>query len=205
MIPYRASLRSDLASRGLSEPPDSLPRNRWTICPGPAGRFGSEQVDELDRNEWTLSSGPGGRFHRNTHIYRQAAVLDGLSLPKRVHSASRCHGNTAGRGQQRWHGCRHRDWAVALIGAVIWWCGSTVSSHSCGIVCGSSLLNSDRATAMGCCESLGQGVMGLAGPVIGAVLVTWFGGVSTQGIRPLFLIASVLSLVSLLLISTQLS
>ena len=66
MIPYRASLRSDLASRGLSEPPDSLPRNRWTICPGPAGRFGSEQVDELDRNEWTLSSGPGGRFHRNT-------------------------------------------------------------------------------------------------------------------------------------------
>jgi hypothetical protein len=46
MIPYRASLRFDLASRGLSEPPDSLARNRWTICPGSAGRFGSEQVQQ---------------------------------------------------------------------------------------------------------------------------------------------------------------
>jgi len=79
MIPYRASLRSDPASRGLSEPPDPLARNRWTICPGPAGRFGSEQVDELDRNEWTLSSGPGGRFHRNRHLIsfdRHADAVD---------------------------------------------------------------------------------------------------------------------------------
>jgi len=58
---------------------------------------------------------------------------------------------------------------------------------------------------MGCCESLAQGVMGFAGPVIGAILVTRFGGVSAQGIRPLFLIASALSIASLLLISTQLS
>ncbi|HNU93233.1 MAG TPA: MFS transporter [Bacillota bacterium] len=97
------------------------------------------------------------------------------------------------------------SWVVALMGTMIWWCGSTVAGHSCGIVCGSSLLNKDRATAMGCCESLAQGVMGLIGPVIGAILVTRFGGVSTQGIRPLFLIASALSLVSLLLISTKLS
>jgi len=80
MIPYRASLRSDLASRGLSEPPDSLPRNRWTICPGPAGRFGSDQLDELDRNEWTLSSGPGGRFHRNTHPSDHQLVNRGRTL-----------------------------------------------------------------------------------------------------------------------------
>jgi MFS family permease len=97
------------------------------------------------------------------------------------------------------------NWGTALIGAMIWWCGSTVSGHSCGIVCGNSLLNKDRATAMGCCESLAQGAMGLTGPVIGAVLVTRFGGVSTQGIRPLFLIASAFSIASLLLISTQLS
>lgn len=97
------------------------------------------------------------------------------------------------------------NWVVALMGAMIWWCGSTASSHSCGIVCGSSLLNKDRATAMGCCESLAQGVMGFAGPVIGAMLVTRFGGVSAQGIRPIFLIASALSLVSLFLVSTRLS
>ncbi|HON42648.1 MAG TPA: hypothetical protein PLM74_05880, partial [Bacillota bacterium] len=52
------------------------------------------------------------------------------------------------------------SWVVALMGTMIWWCGSTVSGHTCGIVCGSSLLNKDRATAMGCCESLAQGVMG---------------------------------------------
>ncbi len=97
------------------------------------------------------------------------------------------------------------NWAVALVGAMVWWCGSTISSHSCGIVCGSSLLNKDRVTAMGCCESLAQGVMGLAGPVIGAVLVTRFGGVCVGGIRPVFLIVSALSLVPLFLIATQLS
>lgn len=96
-------------------------------------------------------------------------------------------------------------WVAALMGTMIWWCGSTAAGHSCGIVCGSSLANKDRATAMGCCESLAQGVMGLAGPVIGAILVTRFGGVSVRGIKPVFFIASALSLVSLLFILTQLS
>ena len=32
------------------------------------------------------------------------------------------------------------SWVVALMGTMIWWCGSTVAGHSCGIVCGSSLL-----------------------------------------------------------------
>jgi len=55
MIPYRASLRSDLASRGLSEPPDSLPR-------GTGGRIAPDQLDDLDRNRWTNWAGTSGRF-----------------------------------------------------------------------------------------------------------------------------------------------
>jgi MFS family permease len=98
-----------------------------------------------------------------------------------------------------------RSWIIALVGTMLWWCGSTASGHSCAVVCGNSLANSDRATAMGCCESLAQGVMGFLGPVAGAMLVAGFGGVTPDGIRPVFFIASAMSLGSWFLIYTQLS
>ncbi len=97
------------------------------------------------------------------------------------------------------------NWVVACFGAVIWWCGSTATGHCCGTVCGNSLMNEDRATAMGCCETFVQGLMGLIGPMLGAMLVTQFGGVSARGIRPIFFIAFTLSLGSAFLVSRQLS
>ncbi len=97
------------------------------------------------------------------------------------------------------------NWHTVFLGGVIWWCGSTATGHCCGTVCGNSLLNADRATAMGCCETFVQGLMGLIGPMFGAMLVTRFGGVSARGIRPIFFVVFMLSLGSLFLVSTQLS
>ncbi len=97
------------------------------------------------------------------------------------------------------------NWLTAFWGGVIWWCGSTATGHCCGTVCGNSLLSTDRATAIGCCETFVQGLMGLIGPMFGAMLVTRFGGVSARGIRSIFFIAFMLSLGPLFLVSTQLS
>jgi MFS family permease len=86
-----------------------------------------------------------------------------------------------------------------------YWLGFNTSMHSCATVCGNSLANEDRATGMSACETLAAGLLGMAGPMLGALLVTAFGGVNVNGIRPLFFIGLALTIVGFLLILTQLS
>ena len=52
-----------------------------------------------------------------------------------------------------------------------YWVGLGTSMHSCSVICGSSLSNEDRATAMSVCESLAAGLLGMLGPMVGAFLV----------------------------------
>lgn len=98
-----------------------------------------------------------------------------------------------------------QNWIIALIGVMIWWLGFGTTGLSCSVVCGGSLANEDRATGMGCCESVAQGAMGFIGPVIGASLITVFGGVGVDGIRPVFFVAVAGTVGCFLLILTQLS
>jgi MFS family permease len=55
------------------------------------------------------------------------------------------------------------------------------------------------------CETVAAGLLGMAGPILGAWLVTNSGGVNTEGIRPLFLVALVFTIGTLVLVFTQLS
>ncbi len=96
-------------------------------------------------------------------------------------------------------------WAVIIIAMIAYWLGFNMSGHSCSVVCGNSLANEDRATGMSFCETLAAGLLGIIGPILGAFLVTRFGGVSVSGIRPLFFISLAGAVVSFLLIYTQLS
>ena len=96
-------------------------------------------------------------------------------------------------------------WTIIIIAMVAYWLGETISGHSCATVCGISLVNEDRATGMTMCESLAAGLMGIGGPMAGAFLVTTFGGVNANGIRPLFFLALVGTIIAFLLISFQLS
>jgi SAM-dependent methyltransferase len=82
-----------------------------------------------------------------------------------------------------------QSWLITMIAMVAYWLGYSVSVHSCATVCGNCLTNEDRATGMMICETVAAGLLGMAGPMIGAWLVTIFGGVEASGIRPLFLIA----------------
>ena len=102
------------------------------------------------------------------------------------------------------YGLAH-DWTLALIAMVAYWMGYSISTHSCATVCGNCLANSDRATGMMICETFGAGMLGMLGPILGAWLVTVFGGVNEEGIRPLFFVAFLFTIGTFAFVSAQLS
>ncbi len=102
------------------------------------------------------------------------------------------------------YGVAH-NWIIIIVAMAAYWLGFTTSMHSCGTVCGNSLANEDRATGMSVCETLAAGLLGMAGPMLGALLVTVSGGVNVSGIRPLFFIGLAVTIGGFLLILTQLS
>lgn len=81
------------------------------------------------------------------------------------------------------------SWIFGMAGIMVWWLGSAEVGLCCNVVCGSSLGNKVRATAMGSCESVAQGTMSFIGPAIGAGLVGLLGGLSVAAVRPLFFLA----------------
>jgi len=102
------------------------------------------------------------------------------------------------------YGVAH-SWTIIIIAMTAWWLGDTTSIHSCATVCANSLKNKDRATGMSLCETLAQGLLGMVGPMVGAYLVTSFGGVNVKGIRPLFFFSLLITVGTFFLILTQLS
>jgi len=93
-----------------------------------------------------------------------------------------------------------QNWPIIIIAMLAYWVGYQVSFHSCGVVCGNSLYPEDRVTAMSLCETIAPGLLGIAGPMFGAFLVAAFGGLNTEGIRPLFFISLIGTIASFLLI-----
>jgi MFS family permease len=102
------------------------------------------------------------------------------------------------------YGVAH-SWIVTAMAMVAYWMGYSISSHSCATVCGNCLANEDRATGMTICETVAAGLLGMAGPMIGAWLVTLLGGVSASGIRPVFFLSFMITAVTFTVIFTQLS
>ena len=98
-----------------------------------------------------------------------------------------------------------QSWLVTILAMAGYWMGSSVSLHSCATVCGNCLVNEDRATGMMICETVAAGLLGMAGPMIGAWLVTLFGGANVSGIRPLFFFGLLITLATFTLIWTQLA
>ncbi len=58
---------------------------------------------------------------------------------------------------------------------------------------------------MSICETFGMGLLGMAAPMVGAWIVTGFGGVNAEGIRPLFFISAAGVAVTFILVLTRLS
>jgi len=98
-----------------------------------------------------------------------------------------------------------QSWTIIIIAMVAYWLGFTTSGHGCTVICANSLASEDRATGMAICETFGMGILGLAAPMLGALLVTTFGGVNVSGIRPLFFVCLAGTIATFFLILTQLS
>ncbi|MFC2000949.1 MFS transporter [Chloroflexota bacterium] len=98
-----------------------------------------------------------------------------------------------------------KSWPVTIIAMVAYWLGFSVSIHSCATVCGNCLANEDRATGMTICETVTAGLLGMAGPILGAWLVTTFGGLNTTGIRPIFFVGLIITIGTFIIVLTQLS
>ncbi len=98
-----------------------------------------------------------------------------------------------------------QNWALTLAAMIAYWLGYSISTHSCATVCGNCLANTDRATGMMFCETVAAGILGMAGPILGAWVVTMSGGVSASGIRPLFFLCFLGSVGTFFFVLTQLS
>jgi MFS family permease len=98
-----------------------------------------------------------------------------------------------------------QNWLITAFAMIAYWLGFSVSIHSCATICGNCLANEDRATGMMICETVAAGLLGMAGPMLGAWLVTVFGGVNAGGIRPLFFFSAVITGITFVVIWTQLS
>ena len=98
-----------------------------------------------------------------------------------------------------------QSWLVALFAMAAYWLGFSVSIHSCATVCGNCLVNKDRATGMMVCETVAAGLLGMAGPLFGAWLVTRFGGANIGGIRPVFVFCLVVTAVTFVIVLARLS
>jgi MFS-type transporter involved in bile tolerance (Atg22 family) len=55
----------------------------------------------------------------------------------------------------------------------------------CPMVCGSTLKNEERATGMQICDTIAA-LPRIVAPVVAAYLITFFGGMNAEGIRPLY-------------------
>ena len=77
------------------------------------------------------------------------------------------------------------NWLYAIPAMFIFTLASRVNMTSCPVVCGSSLVNEDRAVGMQLCDSL-SAISGIVAPMVGAVVIAAYGGMNVEGIRPIY-------------------
>jgi len=77
------------------------------------------------------------------------------------------------------------NWMIILLAFLLARLALRLVMTVCPMVCGSCLKSEERVTGMQLCDTL-SAVPRLVAPVVGSMLVTWFGGINEQGIRPLY-------------------
>jgi MFS family permease len=77
------------------------------------------------------------------------------------------------------------NWLWTIPAMFIFTLAARVNQTSCPVVCGSSLVNEDRAVGMQLCDSLAA-ISGIIAPIVGAIVIASAGGMTAEGIRPIF-------------------
>jgi MFS family permease len=77
------------------------------------------------------------------------------------------------------------DWTYTIPALFLFTLAASVNRTSCPVVCGSALINEDRAVGMQLCDSLAA-ISGIIAPIAGAALIATYGGMTAEGIRPVY-------------------
>ena len=96
-----------------------------------------------------------------------------------------------------------RDWKFLVVAAILVSIAGRLSGTGCRVICADSVQNKDRVTAQNVCGTLGS-IVGVVAPLVGAYLVTLFGGMTVEGLRPLYYIKFVGYGLVFLLVALQL-
>jgi MFS family permease len=78
-----------------------------------------------------------------------------------------------------------RDWQTIIAAAILFSVALRLTGTGCSVICADSVANKDRVTAQNLCVTIAS-LFSLLAPLIAAPLVTAFGGLTAQGIRPLY-------------------
>ena len=78
-----------------------------------------------------------------------------------------------------------RDWQTIIAAAILFSVALRLTGTGCSVICADSVANRDRVTAQNLCVTIAS-LFSLLAPLIAAPLVTAFGGLTAQGIRPLY-------------------
>ncbi|MGD0804571.1 MAG: MFS transporter [Candidatus Bathyarchaeia archaeon] len=85
------------------------------------------------------------------------------------------------------------NWQLTALAYICIAIAILVANNVCPMVCGSCLNSVERTTGMQLCDTVAA-IPRLFAPVGAAILIAYFGGLTTQGIRPLFWLAAILLL-----------
>jgi len=95
-------------------------------------------------------------------------------------------------------------WTWLYVGIIIYDVGFRITCTACTVTCAGELANQERATGRGLCRTLASPVA-IATPLLAAWLISKFGGLSVEGIRPLFGVQALIFVTILVLLLTRLS
>jgi MFS family permease len=93
-------------------------------------------------------------------------------------------------------------WQIAAIAMVLATAVMTLDRTVCPMICGSSLASSERVTGMGICDTVSF-LPNLIAPLVGAYLITIFGGMNVEGIRPLYYIQVIGLIIAIIILYTK--
>ena len=79
------------------------------------------------------------------------------------------------------------NWVYTIPAMFIFILAARINQTSCPVVCGSALINEDRAVGMQICDSLAA-ISGIIAPIVGAAVIATSGGMTAEGIRPIFFV-----------------
>lgn len=77
------------------------------------------------------------------------------------------------------------NWEMTALAFIISTLALRMAMTVCPMICGSTLASEERATGMQLCDTLSAAPR-LVAPIVGAYLITFFGGMNVEGIRPLY-------------------